>query len=167
MMKLKRFVLLLSVLSFFIGVRADDVHHVLRIILTEGAVQEFDVSSRPVVTLTKDSLLIVTEEMSVSYAADEVQEHRFADIETSGIEDVKMDLKNGQDFRVVCLDGIHVTVFGNMDAKDVQVYGVNGMRQPVAVEHLGDRLDFSLEHLRSGVYVVALGNKKSFKVYRR
>ena len=41
------------------------------------------------------------------------------------------------------------------------------MRQPVAVEHLGDRLDFSLEHLRSGVYVVALGNKKSFKVYRR
>ena len=69
--------------------------------------------------------------------------------------------------QIVYTDNATVLVRGIDDASHIGVYGLDGHRIPAALTSESDGVAIDLTAFPSGIYLIQINNKQTFKIIRR
>lgn len=112
----------------------------------DGTRTDIELSTYPCVTISSDSICVLSSEASMKWKAQDVIRFTY---ETSdvGIETVQNKAN------VVFRDG-RLVFSGVTDSRSIQIFNVNGIRVPVTLMRQGDDTVLRLSDLSKGAYLI-------------
>lgn len=164
---MKRKILAILLSGFFVShLMAQDItrgagDHQLVVLMTDGSKLYFSLSERPKITFAEQDMRICsaskTQDLFVSNVA------RFY---TSKSTDAVHDLKS-KDKRIIYNSDERIVIEGISAEDDIRLYALDGKELTSHVSCSGDNATVSLASLRSGTYVLTIGNGQSLKIFKR
>lgn len=167
-MKLLKKQLLFSLfaLGAWTGATAQDVGYVMRVTLTDGTVDSYLVADHPTVEFTQDKVTVQSASVRAEYAADDVKDYTFVDVNATNIEATTAETpEHGITFKYV--DGENISIRGIEATTPVSVYSIGGQKQNATIIRTPDGANVSLGTLPTGTYIINIRNIKSIKVLKR
>lgn len=161
--------LLLSFLALcaWSGAWAQDANYIMRVTLQDGTVDEYRVADHPFVSFDKDLTIVKTQSLSAEYATDNVKEYTFVESTSTGIEEKKADPKEEVNISIQFTDGENVLIQGIAPEASIRVLSLDGRTQNARITPMAGGANVSLQALPSGIYLISINNKKSFKVLKK
>ncbi len=142
---------------------SQEMAHVLIVELRDGTSAKFALTDKPVISHSGNDVLIKSDWLSATYSIDAVRKYRFKEQDITGIEAAEAE----EQFTVVYTDGETVRIGGAGDKTRASVFAIDGRKVAAEVGNDGNMLSVSLINLPSGVYIVNVNGKQSFKVVRK
>lgn len=142
---------------------ADELHSLI-ISFHEGDSVAIVLADKPKATPFADSLRVETEEFCASYLRSEIANFHFGwyDPTANGIASLPEHM-----VRIVYADNAHVLVQGIDSASKVAVYTLNGNRVEADYTPLVDGVSVNLAACPTGIYIINVNNKQTFKIIKR
>lgn len=164
---MKRIFLAILLSGFFVShLMAQDItrgagDHQLVVLMTDGSKLYFSLSERPKITFVEQDMRICsaskTQDLFVSNVA------RFY---TSKSTDSVHDLKSN-DKRIIYNSDEKIVIEGISAEGDIRLYALDGREVTNQVSYSGENAIVSLASLRSGTYILTIGNGQSLKIFKR
>ncbi len=137
--------------------------HVLIVELTDGTSAKYALTDKPVISHKGNDVQITSNLLSATYSIDAVKKYRFEVGEVTGIEAAEaMEM-----FAVEYTDGETVRISGAGKNPRVSVFSMDARKVSAEVSDNEGQIAVSLTNLPSGVYIVNVNGKQSFKVVRK
>ena len=165
MLSFRKLLICLTCLSLVSTKLMADEVTALKVLLNDGTETLFVLPDRPVATLRGDSLLIVSERMSVGYLRSDISECSFV---KTDVVDTQLPSAEIKSLRYTYVDNRHVSIEGLGAGSVVAVYDAKGVslsRQTVA--DCDSNIVIDLEGQPAGMYMITITNQPTIKIIRR
>ena len=139
---------------------AEDI--ILRIILSDGAQNDYIIAERPQISFSDNKVTFTYRNTSTEYLKADLQNFLFIDPST-GISQLKMG-----DTRISFKEESNRIIVEGAENKDqIQVYSISGIQYDTNVIQTGDGIEIALTDLPKGYYIIKIGNKQSIKISKK
>lgn len=163
----KKFILLLFAVLGAVGMSAQSSNSQMKVTLNDGKVVYLSLAEQPTVThsyneeTTSFDLVIKGNEVTSTFDVDEVKIVEFVD-EATDVESVKAE----QDIHFSYFDGRNVNLTG-IGGQQIIVSNIDGKNVLEIPGKQNDTVTINMESYPAGIYIIRVGNKRSFKILRR
>lgn len=150
-------------LAAIVTMEAQNEYSTLVVETKGGKTLEVSLKQKPSVSVSDKEFIITWGDKVTGYVHDEVSKFYFKPYDPACIDEPVAE----NVIRVLYLDPSKVVVSGVDNAKQVNLYTLDGRKVAARAEQEGTNLTVSLDGLAPGTYILNIGNVQSFKLLKR
>lgn len=151
----KKLMMLMAVLS--VGILQSSGSRVLHISFYSGENWQINLSEKPEILFEGRELVVKSVNSSTVFDRDEIAEFSFIEND-SGIVSLPVS-----SFRMDWIGNRIIKLYGE-NILPLMIYDLNGNSMDYKCQYTDDSLILNIENLESGLYIIRMSNKQSFKI---
>jgi len=134
--------------------------NVLRVELKDGTKNDYILEERPQIKFAEDKTIFFCNSMTTEYSTKDIGRFFFVSEET------RISELHASDTRVRYTGG-KLLLESASEPYYVSVHSLDGKKQQVAINKVGQQLEISLSNLPNGYYIINISNRLSIKVLKK